>query len=204
MEVNTFISKLVSSGVPAMTPVVPPQPAATSLSHFRTPAATSTTNFSPISEAGSDAASSSYDFDPGPLPAPPPPVSAFATTAPKRHAPHQPHPDLNQVLQAIADMENRLTRRIEAVAADVDVLRQNFEVLGATIHRCSLESRLCAEKLNENLRAGFSHVSGLVANEKRNIKRAASTLQCLLAPPPEKAMMTTMTTTITATTPLLP
>ena len=97
---------------------------------------------------------------PEPLPAPPPPVSAFATTAPKRHAPHQPHPDLNQVLQAIADMENRLTRRIEAVAADVDVLRESFEVLGATIHRCSLESRLCAEKLNENLRAGFSHVSG--------------------------------------------
>ena len=110
MEVNTFISKLVSSGVPAMTPVVPPQPAATSLSHFRKPAATSTTNFSPISEAGSDAASSSYDFDPELLPAPPPPVSAFATTAPKRHAPHQPHPDLNQVLQAIADMENRLIR----------------------------------------------------------------------------------------------
>ena len=88
MEMSTFISKLVScDGTPAITPAAPTRPVTTSVSHYRTPAATSTTNFSPISEAGDDTA-----FEPEPLPALPPRVPGFATgtTAPKKHVRHIP------------------------------------------------------------------------------------------------------------------
>ena len=122
-------------------------------------------------------AAASTSFTPTPIPemcTPPTPSRKRRSAAPDEEA------QTERIIQAIASMEGRLKRDINAIKTDVDDIRRRLDEMAATMETQGAESRTLTEVIQQDITQGVNHLGGLMGKLRSKVAHARTILDGLL------------------------
>ena len=85
-----------------------------------------------------------------------------------------------RVLQALADMEDRLRKNLESIRTDVDEIRRRLDEMAATVGTKDADSKRYTEVIQQDIAQGVNLLAGLLGKQRSKVSHAKTILDGLL------------------------